>query len=157
MKSFAVAALTLCVAVGCDRAPAAGLGDSPRDAPAEAAVVQTPVTKTAAIEPESEPEPEPPSLETRAEALVQTMEALAELHTASAKDCDGLATGLKGFAAEHHAELAAQTPELHAWIDGHDATRARLRTAMGTVMTGGITCRDNAGVQAVYATLTAGK
>lgn len=157
MKSFAVAALTLCIVGGCDRAPATGLADSPRDAPAKAAVTETPAAKTAAIEPEPEAEPEPPSLETRAEALVQTMEALAELHTASAKDCDGLATALKGFAAEHHAQLAAQTPELHAWIDGHDVTRARLRTAMGTVMTGGITCRDNAGVQAVYATLKASK
>ncbi len=158
MKTFALVVFTMGLAFGCDRTPATGPVDSQRDAPANVAdpvTGETPATKPATDT--KTPAPQPESLEVRAEALVKAMEVLAKIHMEHSKDCDGLATSLKGFAAEHQGQLDGQTPELHAWIDGHDAARTRLREAMGAVMTGGIACRDDVGIKAFYASLRSGR
>ncbi len=110
---------------------------------------------SSASKPDAKPtEPKGPDVPALAGELVETMEALAKVHVEHGEDCEALAPALEAFAKEHEATLTAQTPQIHAWIETDATAHGRMRAAMETVMTGGMTCRDHAGVKAFYATRT---
>lgn len=132
----------------CGGAPA----PAPTEKPPTPQAKENPQPETAPV---AAPKPKPASPAEQAEALVSTMESLGKEHAAHADDCPALAVALEGFTVDHRAQLDAQTPKLHALIDADDGLRSRLRTAMGTVMTASMRCRDDAAVTAVYAKLKA--
>lgn len=126
--------------------PSSSASPSPSFAPAVDAPTPVPDAKA------PEPSP-PPSVATQSETLVTTMESLAALHSTHATDCSQLGQALQTFATEHATVVSAQTPQIHAHIDGAAPLRDRLVTAMDAVMSGGMRCRDDAVVKAAYATL----
>nr|MCH9680054.1 hypothetical protein [Deltaproteobacteria bacterium] len=97
--------------------------------------------------------PATPPISARAQALVETIEALGQLHQTHATDCPALASAVEGFHREHADQLADQPPPLHAWIDSHDPLRTRLRTALEPVMTASMLCRADPAFAAVQAKL----
>jgi hypothetical protein len=114
--------------------------------------------EAAALEPTvAEPEPEPvdPAQErARAvEALLETVDALAQIHRDHADDCAGLSTALRRFHAEHGAELAEAPAELLAHVDADEALRERMHAAMEAVMSAAMGCREDPGFVATQAEL----
>ncbi|MCX4240553.1 hypothetical protein [Paraliomyxa miuraensis] len=150
MRRIASVWLGLLLVVACER-------NEPSAEPTAVGSERTPTSngppKPAPDEPSAaEPEPEPagPSpQEQAAMALLQTVEALGELHLSRAHDCAGLATALEGFHRDHGKDLAEADAETLAWIDAHDEARTRMSAAMGSVMTASMRCRDDAQFGAV--------
>jgi hypothetical protein len=106
--------------------------------------------------------PAPPTLDpaqqhaAEVEALLVTVEALAELHRRHASDCQALAEAIAGFHAEHGAALADAPASVHATIDTDEPLRMRMRIAMESVMSASMACRDDPQFRAATAELFGG-
>jgi hypothetical protein len=93
---------------------------------------------------EPTPVPPPPSDPAPAAAeLLDTVDALGELHRRHAADCPALADAITTFHAQHATSLAEASPEVLAHIDANEVLRVRMRTAMESVMSASMACRDD--------------
>jgi uncharacterized caspase-like protein len=82
------------------------------------------------------------------DALLETFDALAELHQRHAHDCPALAGAIAEFHAQHQARLSVPNAILEQ-IDADEALRARLRSAMESIMSASMVCRDDPAFKAV--------
>ncbi|MFO7561443.1 MAG: hypothetical protein R6X02_02270 [Enhygromyxa sp.] len=97
-------------------------------------------------EPPAEPEPAPDPEQQLAAAtakLLDTLDALAELHRQHADDCPALAKAIEGFHAEHFGELGDAPNPVLARIDADEALRVRMRGAMEAIMSASMACRED--------------
>jgi hypothetical protein len=126
-------------------APLAGLllacADEPTPPPAGVEVVHEPPAEAPAT---PEPPPDPVLLRaTAATTMLDTIDALGELHRRHAADCPALAEAVTAFHAQHAAALAEVPPDVLAHIDADEALRVRMRAAMESVMTASMACSDD--------------
>lgn len=131
MRWWAVAMIG--VAIGCSRDSA----EHPRidDAPAAAPAQERPPAA---------PEPAPEQQRAiAASELLDTVEQLALLHTRHAADCSALAEAIVIFHGEHMPALAETPAEILAFVDADERLRTRMRTAMESIMSASMGCRDN--------------
>lgn len=129
--------------------------DEPAAAPAHVEVVhERPAEPPAKPEPQPEPPPDPALLRaTAAATLLDTVDALAELHRRHAADCAALAQAITAFHARHAPALAEVAPEVLAHIDADEPLRVRMRAAMESVMSASMACRDDPAFAAAGAAL----
>jgi hypothetical protein len=91
-----------------------------------------------------EPPPDPALLRaTAATTMLDTIDALGELHRRHAADCPALAEALTTFHAQHATALAEVPSDVLAHIDADETMRVRMRAAMESVMTASMACRDD--------------
>jgi hypothetical protein len=125
--------------------------EEPTPAPEPVAIEQR-----APTQPPANPEP-PVDLErqraTAAATMVETVDALAELHRRHANDCTALARAITDFHAQHAASLAEVQSDVLAHIDADEALRTRMRAAMESVMSVSMACRDDPAFDAAGAEL----
>jgi hypothetical protein len=88
-----------------------------------------------------------------AEALLDTVDALAKIHREHADDCVGLASALRSFHADHGAALAEAPAELLARVDSDEVLRERMHSAMEAVMSAAMGCREDPSFAATQAEL----
>jgi hypothetical protein len=117
--------------------------DEPTPAPDPVAVVQqAPAQSEAPANPEPPVDPERRRA-TAALAMLDTVDALAELHRRHAADCPALARAITDFHAQHAVALAEVPGDVLAHVDADEALRARMRVAMESVMSASMACRDD--------------
>jgi hypothetical protein len=131
--------------------------DEASPAPEQAAVAAEPPAQAPA-EPPAPTNPETPAeLEQRramaAAAMLDTVDALGELHRRHADDCTALARAISDFHAQHAAALAEVPSDVLAHIDADEALRVRMRAAMESVMSASMNCRDDPAFAAAGAAL----
>lgn len=124
-----------CVVLGCSREDAPTRA---REAEPEREVVEAP---SKVVE---EAQPDPEQLRAAAvESLLAAVDELAELHRRHADDCAALAGAIRVFHKEHGAALASVPADVHAFIDADEALRKRMRSAMESVMSAAMKCRED--------------
>jgi hypothetical protein len=116
------------------------------------------VVEQAPAQAETPPIPEPPvDLERRrataAATMLDTVDALGELHRRHANDCTALARAITDFHAQHAVALAEVPSDVLAHIDADEALRTRMRAAMESVMSVSMACRDDPAFAAAGAEL----
>lgn len=125
--------------------PLAGLllacADEPAAPPADVEVVHE---RPAEAPAKPEPPPDPALLRaTAATTLLDTVDALGELHRRHAADCSALAQAVTAFHARHGVALAEVPPDVLAHVDANEPMRVRMRAAMELVMSASMACRDD--------------
>jgi hypothetical protein len=96
------------------------------------------------VKPEPERLPDPALVRaTAAATMLDTVDALGELHRRHAADCPALAQAVTAFHARHAVALAEVPPDVLAHIDADEALRVRMRAAMELVMSASMACRDD--------------
>jgi hypothetical protein len=116
----------------------------------------TEVTTTTLAKPE--PPPDPALLRaTAAATLLDTVDALGELHRRHAADCPALAQAITPFHAQHAAALADVPADVLAHIDADEPLRGRMRAAMESIMSASMACRDDPAFAAAGAALVGAK
>jgi hypothetical protein len=126
--------------------------EEPTPAPEPVVLEQAP----AQAEPAPTPEPGVDLERRRATAaatMLDTVDALGELHRRHANDCAALARAITNFHAQHAAALAEVPSDVLAHIDADEALRTRMRAAMESVMSASMACRDDPAFAAVGAEL----